>query len=228
MSRKLTLQSIEPITHNVHHLVFDRPEGLDFVPGQAIDLALDRDGWREERRPFTFTSLPGQDRLEFVIKSYPEDAEGHDGVTERIGQLQPGDTVLVEEPWGAIEDKGDGVFIAGGAGVTPFIAVLRKKLEEAGTLEGNTLVFSNKTEADIILRESFEGMPGLKTVFVVTDETASPLHREQIDGELLAQVVTPGRDVCYVCGPDAMLDDMSAALRGIGVADGRIVTEEFD
>ncbi|SDH08589.1 FAD-binding oxidoreductase [Alloyangia pacifica] len=228
MSRKLTLQSIEPVTHDVNHLVFDRPEGLDFVPGQAIDMALDKEGWREERRPFTFTSLPGQDRLEFVIKSYPESADGHDGVTERTGRMQPGDAVLVEEPWGAIEDKGDGVFIAGGAGVTPFIAILRKKLKERGTLEGNTLVFSNKTEADIILREAFEGMPGLKTVFLVTDEEASPLHREQIDGKLLAQVVTPARDVCYVCGPDAMLDDMAKALRDIGVAEDRIVTEEFD
>lgn len=228
MSRKLTLQSIEPVTHDVNHLVFDRPEGLDFVPGQAIDMALDKEGWREERRPFTFTSLPGQDRLEFVIKSYPESADGHDGVTERIGRMQPGDAVLVEEPWGAIEDKGDGVFIAGGAGVTPFIAILRKKLEERGTLDGNTLVFSNKTEADIILRETFEEMPGLKTVFLVTDEEASPLHREQIDDKLLAQVVTPARDVCYVCGPDAMLDDMAKALRDIGVAEDRIVTEEFD
>lgn len=228
MSRKLTLQSIEPVTHDVNHLVFDRPEGLDFVPGQAIDMALDKEGWREERRPFTFTSLPGQNRLEFVIKSYPESADGHDGVTERIGRMQPGDAVLVEEPWGAIEDKGDGVFIAGGAGVTPFIAILRKKLEERGTLEGNTLVFSNKTEADIILRETFEEMPGLKTVFLVTDEEASPLHRKQIDGKLLAQVVTPARDVCYVCGPDAMLDDMAKALRDIGVAEDRIVTEEFD
>lgn len=141
MSRKLTLQSIEPLTHDVHHLVFDKPEGLKFTPGQAIDMALDRDGWREEKRPFTFTSLPGEGTLEFVIKSYPESADGHDGVTERIGKMQPGDTVLVEEPWGAIEDKGDGVFIAGGAGVTPFIAILRKKLAENARLRATRWCF---------------------------------------------------------------------------------------
>ncbi|NDV99752.1 FAD-binding oxidoreductase [Salipiger sp. PrR002] len=228
MSRKLTLQSIESLTHDVHHLVFDKPEGLEFTPGQAIDMALDRDGWREEKRPFTFTSLPGEGTLEFVIKSYPESADGHDGVTERIGKMQPGDTVLVEEPWGAIEGKGDGVFIAGGAGVTPFIAILRKKLAENGTLAGNTLVFSNKTEADIILRESFEQMAGLDTRFIVTDEEQSPLHREKIDAELLAGVVSADRDVCYVCGPDPMLDDMAAALKSIGVSEDRIVMEEFD
>ncbi|WP_353473092.1 FAD-binding oxidoreductase [Salipiger sp. H15] len=228
MSRKLTLQSIEPLTHDVHRLVFDRPPGLAFEPGQAMDMALDRDGWREERHPFTMTSLPGEDHLEFVIKSYPESAEGHAGMTARIGRMSPGDSVLVEEPWGAIEDRGDGVFIAGGAGVTPFIAILRRKLEARGTLEGNTLVFSNKAEADIILRGEFEAMPGLKSVFVVTGEEESPHYRERIDGELLAQLVEPGRDLCYVCGPDPMLDDMTGALRGIGVDEARIVTEEFD
>ena len=126
MTHTLTLQSISPVTHDTHHLVFDKPEGFSFTPGQAVDLSLDKDGWREEKRPFTFTSLPDEDTLQFVIKSYPE----HDGVTEQIGKLQAGDKVLIEDPWGAIEDKGDGIFIAGGAGVTPFISILRKKLQD--------------------------------------------------------------------------------------------------
>lgn len=228
MTRKLTLRSIEPVTHDVHHLVFERPEGVDFVPGQAVDMALDRDGWREERHPFTFTSLPSDKTLDFVIKSYPEGEGGHTGVTERIGRMQPGDTVLIEDPWGAIADRGDGVFIAGGAGVTPFIAILKAKLAEKGTLEGNTLIFSNKTEDDIILRQQFHDMKGLKPVFVITDDPESRLHRSKIDGELLAQHVEAGRDICYVCGPDAMLDDMSAELRKLGVSDDDIVTEDFD
>ena len=224
MTHKLTLKSIAPVTHDTFHLVFDRPEGFDFTPGQAVDLALDREGWREEKRPFTFTSLPDEALLEFVIKSYPE----HDGVTEQIAGLQPGDGVLIEDPWGAIADKGPGWFIAGGAGVTPFIALLKQRLKAEGTLEGCTLIFSNKTEKDIILRDDFEAMPGLETVFTVTDEDAPGLPKRMIDKEFLAGHVTPGKGKCYVCGPDAMLDDVGAALKAIGVAEDDIVTEEFD
>ncbi|SLN13888.1 Ferredoxin--NAD(P)(+) reductase (naphthalene dioxygenase ferredoxin-specific) [Roseivivax jejudonensis] len=224
MPHTLTLRSIAPVTHDTNHLVFDRPEGFSFSPGQATDLALDRDGWREEKRPFTFTSLPEEETLEFVIKSYPE----HDGVTEQIADLKPGDTVLIDDPWGAIEDRGPGWFIAGGAGVTPFIAILRKRLKEAGTLEGSTLIFSNKTERDIILRDAFEGMEGLSCVFVVTDDESSPLYASQIGRALLSEHVTPGEGKCYVCGPDAMLDDIAGALNEIGVAEDDIVTEEFD
>lgn len=175
MTRTLTLRSITPVTHDTHQLEFDRPEGFDYTPGQAVDMALDQDGWRDSAHPFTMTSLPGDETLQFVIKSYPEEAEGHEGMTARVARLQPGDTVLVEDPWGAIHDAGDGVFIAGGAGVTPFISILRDKLARKGTLSGNTLVFSNKTERDIILRDAFEKMPGLKTCFIVTDEEDSPL-----------------------------------------------------
>lgn len=224
MTYKLTLKTIQPVTHDTHHLVFDRPEGFEFTPGQATDFALDREGWREEKRPFTFTSLPTDKTLEFVIKSYPE----HDGVTEQIAKLTPGDTVLVDAPWGAIEDKGPGWFIAGGAGVTPFIALLKKRLAEHGTLRDCTLLFSNKTEDDIILRETFEGMPGLSTVFTVTDQDDSDLPRRLIDRAFLAEHVTPGQGKCYICGPDAMLEDVAEALKAIGVTEDDIVTESFD
>jgi predicted ferric reductase len=44
---------------------------------------------------------------------------------KRIRKLKHGDELIIRDVWGAIEYKGEGVFIAGGAGVTPFIAILR-------------------------------------------------------------------------------------------------------
>ncbi|WP_249171773.1 FAD-binding oxidoreductase [Erythrobacter sp. JK5] len=166
MPHDLTLRAIRPVTHNVNELTFDRPEGYDFTPGQATDLALDRDDWRDEKRPFTFTSLPGAEHLQFTIKSYPS----HNGVTEQIGQMQAGDGVIIEDPWGAIEDRGPGTFIAGGAGLTPFLSILRARQAEHGTLDGYRLIFSNSEEKDIILREELERMPGLALDLVLSDE----------------------------------------------------------
>ncbi len=224
MTHRLTLKTVETVTHDVNRLTFEKPDGFDHTPGQATDFALDREGWRDEARPFTFTSMPREDRLEFVIKSYPD----HDGVTEQIAKLEAGDTVLIGDPWGAIEDKGDGVFIAGGAGVTPFIPILRRKLEDHGTLEGNTLVFSNRCEDDIIMREEFERMPGLRCHWTVTEEIGSPLARGMIDAEMLRDFVDPEKDICYVCGPDPMVEAMPSELKELGVPDKRIVTEDLD
>lgn len=222
MTNTLTLQSIEPVTHDTNRLVFDRPGGFDFRPGQATDLRLDRDGWRDETRPFTFTNLPNEDRLEFVIKSYPE----HEGVTEQIGQMTPGDRVIIGDAWGAIEDKGPGVFVAGGAGITPFIAILRARRAREGSLDGSTLVFSNATEADIILREEWEAMPGLRTIFTVTDERVDGLRHGKIDAEMIEAEADGLDSVFYLCGPKPMEYELRDALKARGVPGDRIVTED--
>lgn len=226
MSRTLTLKRIEPVTPDTHHLWFEKPDDLDYTPGQAVDLALDRDDWREEKRPFTPVSLPGEDTLQFVIKSYPD----HDGVTEQIGRMQPGDRILIDNPWGAISDEGPGWFIAGGAGVTPFVAILRQRLEQRGTLSGCTLIFSNETDKDIILRDTFESMPGLKTVFTVTgDADPSPgIETRRIDRAFLADHIDPAAGRFYVCGPEPMIEDVVKALMDLGVGDSRIVVEDLD
>jgi predicted ferric reductase len=84
------------------------------------------------KRPFTFTSLNDNDYLEFIIKIY----DSNDGVTE-LGKLKQGDELLIHDVWGAIEYK-EGVFIAGGAGVTPFIAILRQ-LQAENKIANNKL-----------------------------------------------------------------------------------------
>jgi ferredoxin-NADP reductase len=224
MTYTLTLQSIEPVTHDTHHLVFNKPDGYDYTPGQACDFALAKDGWRDQQRPFTFTGLPTDSTLEFVIKSYPD----HDGVTEQIAKMQMADQVEISDPWGAIEDKGPGVFIAGGAGITPFIAVLKRRLQTHGSLADCHLVFSNKTEKDIILRDAFTSMSGLNCNFIVTDEPESELARGQIDAEYLAPIVAQTDGPIYICGPEPMIDDMSKCLRDLDVSEHRIVTEDLD
>ena len=102
MNHTLVLQEISPITPDIYRLLFPKPDGFHFNPGQATELALDQDGWREEGRPFTFTSLPSDESLEFTIKTYPS----RNGVTTRIAGMLPGDQVLIGDAWGG--DRGRG------------------------------------------------------------------------------------------------------------------------
>ena len=222
MSHTLTLQSIRPLTHDVNELTFERPEGYDFTPGQATDFALDRDGWRDEKRPFTFSSLPGADQLQFTIKSYPS----HDGVTEQLGQMQGGESVLIEDPWGAIEDKGPGTFIAGGAGITPFLAILRARQASHGDLDGYRLIFSNTHERDIILRQEFEAMPGLKLDLLLSDEDTPDTHYGQVDADFLDGSDLDFGGMFYLCGPPPMEEAVAKLLTARGVSEDRLVREE--
>ena len=212
MAHRVRITGVEDVTHDVRRFSFERPAGFVFEPGQATDVAIDRDGWRDEKRPFTFTGLKDWDHLEFTIKIYPD----HGGVTNQLGGLKKGDALLIEDPWGTIRYKGRGTFIAGGAGVTPFIAILRQ-LHKDGQLAGHRLIASNRKAEDIILREEFEAMDGLEVTWTVTDEPgAKGVLHERIDEAFLKRHVHDISQNFYLCGPDPMVADLKAALGGLG------------
>lgn len=221
MTQTITLKDVTPLTHDTHRYVFSKPSGLSFEPGQAVEIAIDADGWRDEARPFTFTSQPDADDIEFVIKSYPD----HDGVTEQLPDLKAGATAQIDAPFGAIRDHGPGVFLAAGAGITPFIPILRKHDRE-GMMDNCTLIFSNKTEADIIMRGEWEAMQGLEAVFTVTDEKADGLEHGLVDKVFLQKHVEDFDRTFYLCGPQAFVDDLRDALTALGAEKDRIITEE--
>jgi ferredoxin-NADP reductase len=211
---------IEPVTHDVRRFTVAKPKGFLFEPGQATEVAINRSGWDEQKRPFTFTSLNDWSDLEFTIKVYSD----HDGVTNQLGRLRAGDELLIDDPWGTIQYKGPGYFIAGGAGVTPFIAILRQ-LAKDGQLAGNTLLFSNKARRDIILRDEFEAMEGLACVFAVTDEPDPDLENRLIDRAFLEDHVADFEKRFYVCGPPQMVDDLKRHITALGGQADAIVFE---
>ncbi len=155
MPEKVKILTTKQVTHDVISFITEKPTGYKFKPGQATMVAVDKEGFRDEKRPFTFTSLNKDPHLEFIIKIYDD----HNGVTRELGKTGFGNYLLIEEAWGAISYKGPGVFLAGGAGVTPFISIFRN-LREQEKLEGNKLIFGNKTEKDIILKKEFQEMLG--------------------------------------------------------------------
>ena len=145
MSYLSKIISIRPVTHDVRCIRLQKPQKYSFVPGQATDVSINKPGWKDKKNPFTFTGFNDDPFLQFTIKGYPE----RHGVTEQLHQLKQGDEIIVRDVWGAIEYAGPGVFLAGGAGITPFLAIFRQ-LHRDHKARGNTLYFSNKTVADII------------------------------------------------------------------------------
>ncbi|OCW55881.1 flavodoxin reductase [Hoeflea olei] len=221
MAHTLAITKILDVTHNVRQFTFEKPEGFAFTPGQAAEVGIDRDGWRDAGHPFTFTALPDWDDLQFTIKIYPE----HNGLTEQIGTLKVGDSFIVGDPWGTIEYKGRGTFIAGGAGVTPFIAILRM-LRDRGELSGHRLIFANKREADIILRDEFDAMPGLDVVYVLSGENKGGFEHGRIDKPMLERLIGSTDQHFYVCGPDGMVESINDALKDMGADPEGLVFEE--
>ena len=220
-SNTVKIKSIELINYNVLRIVTEKPNEYSFEPGQATEVSINQANWKDEKRPFTFTNLPTEDVLEFTIKVYPE----HDGVTEKLTELGVGDELIVGDVFGAIKFKGKGVFLAGGSGVTPFIAIF-KSLEEQNRIRNNTLIFANRTAKDIFLEDSFKNMLGGSFINILSEEDTEKYPHGHIDTNFLKSTVSDYSQYFYVCGPPKMIESVVEDLKKLGAKDDKIVTEE--
>jgi ferredoxin-NADP reductase len=215
------IKSIEKVTHDALRIVTDKPKDYKFKPGQATEVTIDKSGWRKKRNPFTFTNLPDDDHLEFTIKTYPL----HKSVTNELLKLKKGDVLILHDVFGAISYKGVGVFIAGGAGVTPFISILRD-LKAKNEIGNNMLLFSNKTKADIILEKEFDSLLGDAFINILSDEQSDGYAFGRITEKILKENINNFNQQFYICGPPPMIADIEKILINIGV-DKKLITKEI-
>jgi ferredoxin-NADP reductase len=222
MNHHVKIESIKYVTHDVLQIRVEKPLGYRFTPGQATEVSVNKTGWLKEKRPFTFTCLPDDDYLEFNIKTYPS----HKGVTNELLQLKKNDELILHDVFGAIAYKGEGTFIAGGAGVTPFISIFRF-LQSKNEIGQNKLIFANKTKADIILKSEFEKLLGENFINILSDEKADGYAYGQITEDFIKTQSGRINKIFYICGPPPMMDLMEKYLSNLHVPVKSIVKEVF-
>jgi ferredoxin-NADP reductase len=159
--------------------------------------------------------------LELTIKRYPARA----GVTDKLHSLEAGARLLVSDAFGTITYKGPGVFIAAGAGITPFIAIARQLARE-GRLGENSLICSNKTPADMICEKELRHYFGPRCTLACTREPAAGYASRRIDAAFLKEKIGDFNRRFYICGPDAFVDQVKAILKELGASPDALVFEE--
>ncbi|NLZ96033.1 MAG: flavodoxin reductase, partial [Bacteroidales bacterium] len=171
---------------------------------------------------FTFTNLPDEEYLEFTIKTYPS----HKGVTNELLILKPGDELIIGDAWGTINYKDEGVFIAGGAGVTPFISIFRD-LRDKNELGDNKLLFANKTVADIIHKDEFKEMLGQNFINILSEDEVEGFEHGLINKEFLKKHGVNDHEYVYLCGPKPMMESIEEQLLKLNVKEDAIIKEVF-
>jgi ferredoxin-NADP reductase len=211
---------IDQITHDVKRFRFEKPGGYSFMPGQATDVSINTADLKNETRPFTFTSLNSSEYLEFIIKIYSD----HNGITNELGKLKPGAELIVRDAWGDISYKGNGLFIAGGAGITPFISIFRY-LQKAGMIHNNVLIFANKTKSDIILKSELKKLLGKSFINILSGESESGYASGYITRQFLEENIPENCSNFYLCGPPAMMGSVLKELSDLGINEKNITIE---
>jgi len=222
MKHIVKIKSTELITHDVLKIITEKPPHYNFTPGQATEVSINKPEWKEKKNPFTFTCLPEDDFLEFNIKTYPE----HKGVTNELLKLVKEDELILHDVFGAISYMGEGVFIAGGAGITPFISIFRY-LKSKNVIGENKLIFANKTKKDIILEQEFKDLLGGNFINILSEEKADGYAYGQITEKFLKANMNVLAKNVYVCGPPPMMEAIQKQLSKLEIPESFIITEEI-
>jgi ferredoxin-NADP reductase len=212
----------------------EKPAGFRFKAGQAIVLEL-LDPPREDgqkRRTFSLVSAPFEGKLAIAtrmrdtafkraLRQLPEGAE-----VKLIGPI--GQFTLGDEPRA-------GVFIAGGIGITPFMSMLRQAAHDR-VPRPLVLLYSNRRPEDAAFLGELEELERQNRNFLLL-ATMTEMGKSArawagptgLVSAALIQRAAAGLDapVYYVVGPPAMVLAMQETLRGAGVREDDIRSEEF-
>jgi propane monooxygenase reductase subunit len=178
--------------------------------------------------------LPGDGELEFMIKVYEG---GKFSSLLSSGDLQPGHELEVTGPYGVftLRAKSDRplLFIGGGAGMAPILALLRALAEE-GNPRPAVYYYGARGPRDLFHTEELtaleERLPNFRFVPALSDcgeEEAWSGERGLIT-DVVARCEPELSEVdAYLCGPPPMVDAAIGLLVQKGVPQSRVYYDKF-
>ncbi len=204
--------------------------GFRFEPGQFGWFAIGRSPFSLTQHPFSFSSSAERDEVEVAVKALGD-------FTSRVGELEPGTTVYVDGPHGVFsidQDEGPGFgLIAGGVGIAGLISMLRT-MADRKDVRPAVLFYANGEWDGVAYREELERLNDRLNLTVVHVLERAPEdwagETGYVTSEVLARHLPPGyrRFQFFICGPDAMMDAVEAALVKLGAPPERVHTERFN
>ena len=206
--------------------------GFRFEAGQAALIGIAE---REERVPYSIASAPAETAqtglLDFLIKVEPSGRWGH-----QFDGLDPGMRIGIQGPYGSFTFPANPaesrfLFIAGGTGIAPVRAMIRQAVL-SGVKGRMKLLYSARTADDFAYLPELGEMSardGLELRLQVTREAPEQwtAARGRIGLARLAPLVDDPATLCFVCGPESMVADVSPMLQGLGIDKERIRVEEW-
>lgn len=238
---KLIIKEVKRETKDAISILFNVPEELKpnytFIAGQYVNIKLTLDG-QEIRRAYSICSSPESGELRISVKAVKN------GVFSQFAnsKLKAGDMLEVGTPEGkftftadADRQKNYAAFVSG-SGITPVLSILKSvlKSEPKSTF---VLVYGNKSPEDTIFHQQLhdlhlEYVNRLFVHYVYSQVKVDEALFGRIDKSVVNFVVGNKHkelefDKFYLCGPEDMINTVSATLKEKNVKESAIKFELF-
>jgi ferredoxin-NADP reductase len=240
---------VRPETRRVVTLALEVPDWDGHLPGQHVDVRLTAEDGYQAERAYSIASAPDGGpggtgdrrggppvgRVELAVERL-DDGEVSPYLA---GELRRGDRLELRGPVGGyfVWEPGRGgplLLVAGGSGVVPLMAMLRRRAATGSQVPAR-LLYSSRALEDVIFREELDRLAAAGDGLTVTHALtrAQPPgwtgYARRIDAVMLEEVGWPPgeRPLAYVCGPTRLVEAVAGHLVALGHDPARVRTERF-
>ena len=192
--------------------------------------------WLPVIRPYTPISTQSDTgHITLLVKQYPN-GKG----SSHLHSLQPGDSLAVK-PIQELDYKPNQYnqinIVAGGAGITPFVQLIRTVFADPKDETSVSLVYANNTDKDVLLKDEFDSLTQqfpnrFRAKYIVSEAhgnsaTQSAVEKGHVTTTILAQAFKPTGTTdkptkTLICGPPPMMAAVCGAKGGFGWTQGSL------
>jgi ferredoxin-NADP reductase len=226
-----TVAEINEETASVRTIALSLPDWPGHRAGQHLDVRLTAEDGYTAERSYSIASADGEPVAITVERL--DDGEVSPYLTQ---ELREGDQLEVRGPignwfiWGP-RDGGPLLLIAGGSGVVPLRAILRRR-DQMGSEIPARLLYSSRSLADVIYREELDQYRGKAEVRYTLTRTQPPGwggFSGRVDDAMLAAIAWPASQspLAFICGPTPFVETVAELLVARHYPASRVKTERF-
>lgn len=225
--QKFFVENVKEETKDTFTLTLKSNNKFKFKAGQFCFLRVNKNDLNA-RHPFTISSAPQENNIQFTIKHYGG------RFTETASKLEKGEEVLIDGPFGIFtteNKKNHLVFIAGGVGVTPFISMIKERVAN-NYQQKITLLYGSHSSNDIIFKNYLDNIKNdwFKKIYVLSKDKSGDQNHENgyINKDTITKYIKDiDNATFYICGPKAMKDSIKEDLKKLDVKNKNIIIEDF-
>jgi len=190
---------------------------------------LDKTVLREYTPISSWNDLRDNSKLDLLIKLYPDGAMSKILSKVTIGQkfyMGPPKITVPSKHFSEVTETTAYACIAGGTGITPCIQMIKviiSKLSVGEKAPKLTLLYSNKTEKDILLKDELLGYTQkfgdhFRVIFTLTREDSSKFEQSpylfgRVNADYIERYLSPKEhNHIFVSGPEGMWETLSPIL----------------
>jgi len=223
-----TMASIRHLSDTTTEFSIALPDrqALGFLPGQYVNIQVPG---TDQTRSYSFSSGPAADEVVFLLRNTPSGALP----TYLRERAKEGDRIEFQGPLGSFylrPLRRPALFLAGGTGLAPFLAML-DKLSDEGADYPVHLIFGVTTEADLVKLDQLESytsrLPSFSFSCCVADEDSSYPRKGYVTRYIQPEHLNGGDVDVYLCGPPPMVDAVRSFLTAQSVAPTNFFFEKF-